>query len=66
VIGPVADDEFGDTYAAQGYTVRLMSPEYVQPYVKSQKTDGRTEGPHDGGEPSPQSRHGVAKTGRAR
>ena len=31
----------GRTFAAQGHTVRLMSPEYVQPYVKSQKTDGR-------------------------
>ena len=31
----------GPTLAAQGHTVRLMSPEYVQPYVKSQKTDDR-------------------------
>ena len=31
----------GRTFAAQGHTVRLMSPEYVQPYVKSQKTDDR-------------------------
>jgi transposase len=29
----------GRTFAAQGHTVRLMSPEYVQPYVKSPKTD---------------------------
>ena len=29
-----------DVYHA-GHTVRLMSPEYVQPYVKSQKTDDR-------------------------
>jgi len=29
----------GRTFAAQRHTVRLMSPEYVQPYVKSQKTD---------------------------
>ncbi len=31
----------GRTFAAQGHTVRLMSPEYVQPYVKSQKMDDR-------------------------
>ena len=31
----------GRTFAAQGHTVRLMLPEYVQPYVKSQKTDDR-------------------------
>jgi len=31
----------GRTFAAQGHTVGLMSPEYVQPYVKSQKTDDR-------------------------
>jgi transposase len=27
--------------AAQGHTVRLMSPEYVRPYVKAQKNDDR-------------------------
>jgi transposase len=31
----------GRTLEAQGHTVRLMSPEYVQPYVKAQKTDDR-------------------------
>ena len=31
----------GRTFASQGHTVRLMSPEYVQPSVKSQKTDHR-------------------------
>ncbi len=31
----------GRTLAAQGHTVRLMSPEYVKPYVKAQKTDDR-------------------------
>ena len=31
----------GRMFASQGHTVRLMSPEYVQPYVKSQKTDDR-------------------------
>jgi transposase len=31
----------GRRLAAQGHTVRLMSPEYVQPYVKAQKTDDR-------------------------
>lgn len=31
----------GRTFAAQGHTVRLMSPEYVAPYVKAQKTDDR-------------------------
>ena len=29
----------GRTLEAQGHTVKLMSPEYVQPYVKGQKTD---------------------------
>src|SRR5512132_3364869 len=27
--------------SAQGHTVRLMSPEYVRPYVKAQKNDDR-------------------------
>jgi transposase len=31
----------GRTFEAQGHSVRLMSPEYVQPYVKAQKTDDR-------------------------
>jgi transposase len=29
----------GRVFAAQGHEVRLMSPEYVRPYVKSQKND---------------------------
>src|SRR6185295_8078819 len=29
----------GRMFAAQGHEVRLMSPEYVRPYVKSQKND---------------------------
>ena len=28
-------------WAAQGHTVRLMSPEYVRPYVKAKKNDDR-------------------------
>jgi transposase len=31
----------GRTFTSQGHTVRLMSPEYVAPYVKAQKTDDR-------------------------
>ena len=31
----------GRLLAAQGHEVRLMSPEYVRPYVKSQKNDDR-------------------------
>jgi transposase len=31
----------GRLFEAQGHTVRLMSPEYVAPYVKAQKTDNR-------------------------
>ncbi|MEA1677631.1 IS110 family transposase [Nitrospirillum sp. BR 11163] len=31
----------GRTLAQYGHTIRLMSPEYVQPYVKAQKTDDR-------------------------
>jgi transposase len=29
----------GRVFAAQGHAVRLMSPEYVRPYVKAQKND---------------------------
>jgi transposase len=29
----------GRIFAAQGHEVRLMSPEYVRPYVKAQKND---------------------------
>ncbi len=31
----------GRLFAAHGHTVRLMSPEYVRPYVKAQKNDDR-------------------------
>ena len=31
----------GRLFAAQGHNVRLMSPEYVRPYVKAQKNDDR-------------------------
>jgi transposase len=31
----------GRIFAAQGHTARLMSPEYVRPYVKAQKNDDR-------------------------
>ncbi len=31
----------GRLLAVQGHTVRLMSPEYVRPYVKAQKNDDR-------------------------
>ena len=31
----------GRMFEAQGHEVRLMSPEYVQPYVKAQKNDDR-------------------------
>ncbi|MCW2286870.1 transposase [Rhodoblastus acidophilus] len=31
----------GRVLAAQGHSVRLMSPEYVRPYVKAQKNDNR-------------------------
>jgi len=31
----------GRQFAAQGHEVRLMAPEYVQPYVKAQKNDDR-------------------------
>ena len=31
----------GRVLQQQGHTVRLMAPEYVQPYVKAQKTDDR-------------------------
>src|SRR5882672_2750743 len=32
---------FGRLLRSQGHTVRLMSPEYVRPYVKAQKNDDR-------------------------
>jgi len=31
----------GRAVAKQGHTIRLMSPEYVRPYVKAQKNDDR-------------------------
>src|SRR5215467_15868866 len=31
----------GRLFAAQGHDIRLMSPEYVRPYVKAQKNDDR-------------------------
>jgi transposase len=31
----------GRVLSADGHTVRLMSPEYVRPYVKAQKNDDR-------------------------
>ena len=31
----------GRIYAAHGHNVRLMSPEYVRPYVKAHKNDDR-------------------------
>ena len=31
----------GQALADQGHTIRLMSPEYVRPYVKAQKNDDR-------------------------
>jgi transposase len=31
----------GQLLATQGHTIRLMSPEYVRPYVKAQKNDDR-------------------------
>ena len=31
----------GRVFAAHGHEVRLMSPEYVRPYVKAQKNDDR-------------------------
>ena len=37
----VSGDFLGRLFKAKGHEVRLMSPEYVQPYVKAQKTDDR-------------------------
>jgi transposase len=31
----------GRLFAAQGHEIRLMSPEYVRPYIKAQKNDDR-------------------------
>jgi len=31
----------GRVFAAQGHEIRLMSPEYVRPYIKAQKNDDR-------------------------
>ena len=42
----------GRLFMAQGHDVRLMSPEYVRPYVKAQKNDDRVVVFEDGvGEP---------------
>ncbi len=32
---------FGRQVAAQGHRVRLMSPQYVRPYLKAKKNDDR-------------------------
>jgi transposase len=43
----------GRLFAAQGHDIRLMSPEYVRPYVKAQKNDDRdAEGIGDGHAPN--------------
>ena len=43
----------GRLLAAQGHEVRLMSPEYVRPYVKAQKNDDRdAEANCRGGDPT--------------
>src|SRR6476469_8538875 len=36
-----AAHHLGRLFTAQGHEVRLMSPEYVRPYVKAQKNDDR-------------------------
>ena len=41
----------GRGFAAQGHEVRLMSPEYVRPYVKAQKNDD-LDADRGGGEPA--------------
>ena len=38
---PCGAHHMGRALAAQGHTVRLMSPEYVRPYVKAHKNDDR-------------------------
>jgi transposase len=37
----VGAHHLGRLFAAHGHDVRLMSPEYVRPYVKAQKNDDR-------------------------
>ena len=37
----VGPHHLGRLFAAHGHDVRLMSPEYVRPYVKAQKNDDR-------------------------
>jgi transposase len=32
---------FGRVFAARGHDVRLISPEYVRPYVKAQRNEDR-------------------------
>src|ERR1700722_15452536 len=43
----------GRVFAAHGHDVRLMSPEYVRPYVKAQKNDDRDDrGDRGSGDPA--------------
>jgi transposase len=37
----LAEKHLGRVFASHGHDVRLMSPEYVRPYVKAQKNDDR-------------------------
>ena len=37
--GVLRAHHLGRVFVAQGHEVRLMSPEYVRPYVKAQKND---------------------------
>ena len=57
---------FGRLLVAQGHEVRLMSPEYVRPYVKAQKNDDRdAEAIAEGRDPADDAVRGVQDGGAA-
>ena len=56
----------GRLLVAQGHEVRLMSPEYVRPYVKAQKNDDRdAEAIAEGRDPADDAVRGVQDGGAA-
>src|SRR3984885_1475208 len=56
----------GRVFAAHGHDVRLMSPEYVRPYIKAQKNDDRdAEGIVGSGDPADDALCRTEEPGRA-
>jgi transposase len=56
----------GRLFAVRGHDVRLMSPEYVRPYIKAQKNDDRdAEGIVGSGDPADDALCRTEEPGRA-